>query len=400
MRDSERINRIHEAIRAEGLDALIGTLPHNVLLLSGYWPVVGVSAAIATREGRVVILAPEDEVELANQGWADSVFTFRAASLTELSSPAQIVRRALGIAAAELGLGRNSVLGYEKDEAVVPVPYAALHVFGACIPEMLSAAIPQATLRDTTDLLERMRSVLTRREIDRVRTACRIGQQAFLEGAKHVEAGMREPQLANAFQQGLKQYGKTQNQTRTRADGWAWCMSGPNGAKAAAAFAHTRDRQIVNGDLIMMHSNSHANGFWTDITRTFCLGEPDSRQRAMYDAVLEASQAALAAIQPGAKACAVDRAARETLKKHGFEKEFKHATGHGVGFSAISHNARPRLHPVSTDVLETGMVFNVEPAIYIQSYGGLRHCSMVTVTERSAEMLTPFQSDFESLIIT
>ena len=86
----------------------------------------------------------------------------------------------------------------------------------------------------------------------------------------------------------------------------------------------------------------------------------------------------------------VDRAARETLKAYGFEKEFKHPTGHGVGFSAISHNARPRIHPQSKEVLEPGMVFNIEPAVYIEGYGGIRHCDMVAITDTGVEVLTPF----------
>ena len=77
----------------------------------------------------------------------------------------------------------------------------------------------------------------------------------------------------------------------------------------------------------------------------------------------------------------VDRAARDVIRRHGFgDDAFPHGTGHGVGFAAIDHTARPRLHPASDDVLQPGMVFNVEPAIYIEGYGGFRHCDMVVVT--------------------
>ena len=88
----------------------------------------------------------------------------------------------------------------------------------------------------------------------------------------------------------------------------------------------------------------------------------------------------------------VDAAARDVLKMRGFGPQFKHSTGHGVGFSAIDANAKPRLHPKSEDTLEAGMVFNVEPAIYFEGYGGMRHCDMVAVTDSGAEVLTPFQS--------
>jgi Xaa-Pro aminopeptidase len=72
----------------------------------------------------------------------------------------------------------------------------------------------------------------------------------------------------------------------------------------------------------------------------------------------------------------VDRAARAVLTAHAFGPCFPHGTGHGVGFAAIDHNARPRLHPHADDTLECGIIFNVEPAIYIEGYGGVRHCPM------------------------
>jgi Xaa-Pro aminopeptidase len=176
-------------------------------------------------------------------------------------------------------------------------------------------------------------------------------------------------------------------------------MSGENSAKAHAAYARTRARQLRSGDLVMMHCNSCVQGFWTDITRAFHLGEPDERVVKMYEAVAEASQAALAEIRPGARASEVDRAAREVLSGKGFGKAFKHQTGHGVGFAAISADARPRLHPKSPDVLESGMVFNVEPAIYIDGFGGIRQCDLVVVNENGAEVLTDFQRDWRELIL-
>jgi Xaa-Pro aminopeptidase/Xaa-Pro dipeptidase len=140
-------------------------------------------------------------------------------------------------------------------------------------------------------------------------------------------------------------------------------------------------------------------GYWTDITRTYVMGEHTDRHQEMFRAVLEARDAALAAIRPGVKASAVDAAAREVIEKHGFRDRFKHQTGHGVGFGAIDPHALPRIHPKSDDVLETGMVFNIEPAIYREGFGGVRQCEMVAVTDSGAELLTPFHSRFEELLI-
>jgi Xaa-Pro aminopeptidase/Xaa-Pro dipeptidase len=171
-------------------------------------------------------------------------------------------------------------------------------------------------------------------------------------------------------------------------------MSGPNGARAYGAYARSTDRVLAEGDLALVHCNSYADGFWTDITRTYSAGgAPREADAALFDAVREARAAALAAIRPGARARDVDRAAREALTAHGLGDLFKHPTGHAVGFTAIDHDAPPRLHPRSPDVLEEGMVFNVEPAVYREGHGGIRYCDMVAVTATGANLLTPFQPD-------
>ena len=117
----------------------------------------------------------------------------------------------------------------------------------------------------------------------------------------------------------------------------------------------------------------------------------------MYEAVFEARTAVLEALAPGVKASKIDRAAREVLARHGFGDEFKHSTGHGVGFSAIDANARPRLHPRSPDVVQSGMVFNIEPAIYLDGFGGIRHCDLVALNGHGYELLTPFHVNLRQL---
>ena len=141
-----------------------------------------------------------------------------------------------------------------------------------------------------------------------------------------------------------------------------------------------------------MHANSHADGYWTDVTRTYVLGPTDGKTAGAILGGIRRRQP-LEAVRPGARASEVDLAARNTLVRFGFAKQFKHSTGHGVGFSAISPNALPRIHPASKDVLEEGMVFNLEPAIYIDGYGGTRHCDMIAVGPKGADLLTPFQDD-------
>ena len=174
-------------------------------------------------------------------------------------------------------------------------------------------------------------------------------------------------------------------------------MSGPNSAQAYAAFQQTRARRIEEGDFVLLHCNSYCGGFWTDITRTFSIGRSDAQKAAITEAVLEASQKAISAVRPGILSSVVDEAAREVLNARGYGKAFKHATGHGVGFAAINHNALPRIHPLSDDILEPGMVFNIEPAVYIPGFGGMRQCNMVAVTETGAELLPASKTSSRTL---
>lgn len=397
-RDVERMERITGELQEAALDALVCTLPTNVLLLSGYWPVVGTSLAVATRDGRVVLIVPEDEEELAARGWADEVHVFSPGSLEEIKSAAESVRVPLAEVASALGIKRGCVLGYESDAVFEPTSYAAMHLYGPFLRELLSHAVPFTAIVPAGELLARLLSVLTPNEIDRVRTACRIAEAAYLEGARKLRVGLRETEAAALFRVPLSTEG-TGRKGIERADGFTYCMSGPNSAEAYAAYQRSRARGLAQGDFALIHCNSYADGYWTDITRTFSIGEPDERKRRMYKAVSAARDAGLAIIRSGVRAADVDRAAREVMKSHGFDREFRHGLGHGVGFAAINHNARPRLHPESDDLLETGMVFNVEPAIYIEALGGLRHCDMVAVTQNGAEMLTPFQSNIEQLVV-
>jgi len=398
-RDGERICRVARALEEAGVDALVCALPMNVLMLSGYWPVVGTSLAVFTREGRATLLVPEDESELARKGWADDVRTFSAGSLEELKSVVECVRGPLAEAAGEMGLGRGCVVGFEDGDATEPVSYAAMHLYGASIGGLVGEAIRSCALRPAGETLARLRSVLTPSEVGCVRVACRIAEEAFAWGAAEIVVGRRETEVAARFREPLHTIG-TGFEGTERAGGFTFCRSGPNSAEAYAAYQISRRRQLQAGDLALVHCNSYADGFWTDITRTFVMGEPDARKRRMYEAVFEARRAALDRIRPGVRCADVDAAAREVMDARGFGREFKHGLGHGVGFAAISHNARPRLHPASDDVLEAGMVFNVEPAIYVEGYGGMRHCDVVAVTEAGAEVLTPFQTGVEQLTIT
>jgi len=367
-----------------------------VLLLSGYWPVVGTSIAVATREGAIGLAVPEDETDLAVAGWADTTERFTAGSLERLAPliemvtpPLRQVLRRLGVAAGRLGVERGPMLE--------PSSYAGTNRYGGALEDVLAACCPEATLAPADEVLLELRAVLTAREIRELRKACQVAEDAFRAGARSVVPGATEREVAAAFRAPLRAHADALGETPVRAGGYVFCMSGPNAAVAYRAYARSRGRRIRPGDVVMVHCNSFLNGFWTDITRTYLPAPTDEQARGLFEAVLEARAAALDAIAPGVAAREVDRAAREALARRGLGDRFLHGTGHGVGFAAIDHQARPRIHPASVDMLETGMVFNLEPALYREGWGGIRQCELVLVGAHGAELLTAFQATLPEL---
>jgi Xaa-Pro dipeptidase len=394
-RDEERVARVVRELQQSDLDAVVCSLPSNVLLLTGYWPVVGTAIAVVTRGGVVGLIAPSDEQDLAERGWADEIRWFESGSLEEIRSATAAVRQPL-VELIGAVRGAWTRVGLESLSAFQPCPYAEVHLYQGDLRRLVQESCP-GTLVPADELLAVLRSKPTSGELQRIRLVCELADRAFQVGAKLVRPGQRETEVAAGFRQPL--YSGVVEPSVGRADGFVFCMSGINSAGAFGAYARSRDKAVAPGELLLVHCNSYADGYWTDITRTYCLGDSSQRQHQMYQAVFAAREAALAAIRPGVMAAAVDRAARAELELRGFGREFKHPTGHGVGFAAIDHNAPPRLHPRSTDVLESGMVFNVEPAIYIDEIGGLRHCDMVVVTGSGVEVLTPFHLSLADLLL-
>jgi len=382
MADQERIDRIVAELKEAGLDAVVCALPMNVLMLSGYWPVVGTAVAVCTRDREVWITAPQAEREFAAAAAPSRLETFAPGSLTGLE-PLPVRDRLREL----LKSRKRWRLGVETAAATIPVGYSALHIYGGQLRELLG----EHDLVPADEMFARLRAVKTAREIEFIRTACAVAAKGFASAAATLSEGRSELDIALAARHQFAL--PAANEGQHRADGFAWCMSGPNSADAGAAFARSQSRRIGASDVVLLHANSYLDGYWTDITRTFVTGEARAEVRLLMATVGEARQAALAAIKPGAMAKSVDEAARAIIRRSGYGDHFTHGLGHEVGLGAINANDRPRLHPASPDGLETGMIFNVEPAIYLPDVCGVRHCDMVLVTEKGAEVITPWLSD-------
>lgn len=389
-RDQERRSRIASMLRKEKLDALICAGPTEVLLLTGYWPVIGNSIAIVTADDEVHLLIPEDEHEIAAKSSDAELTDFRAASLQAIFAAGEAIQKPLIDLCKRLSLERAHV-GMELEQSMQPASYAVTSHYRTTLRAVLQEGLPELTVAGADAQLEILKATKTAVELEQMRLNAQIAEAGFLAAPAVIREGLREAEIAALIHSEFERCPNAE--LAQRSYGYYYCMSGPNSAKAAAAFARTRQRQVRRGDLVMIHANTCSDGYWSDITRTFTVGEPTEQQADMQGAMMEARQAALDAIGPGVSAKRIDGAARDVLEKHGYGKEFKHALGHGVGFAAANANGHPRIHPASPDVLEAGMTFNVEPAIYVDGYGGMRHCDVVVVTQAGAEVLTKFQTE-------
>lgn len=387
MIDGERKKRLVEGMKQLHLDAFISGSASEILLMTGYWPVLGPGVGIITAEGDIHLVLPEDEVELAQASSEASLTPYKPAELVRIIRPIEALSNSLCRATAGLRLSKASI-GMQVDQGMQPASYASGCVFRCSLVDLVQSLLPQAKVVACDDAMEELKSRMTPAELSQMRKAAELASAGFEIAPDSIREGRREAEVAAEVQAAFQCSLKASNVQRSY--GYFFCMSGPNSARASAAYARTRQRRIERDDLVMVHANTCADGYWTDITRTYIAGTPDGRQKAMRTAIAEARTAALGATRPGVAARDVDCAARTVMAAHGFRDAFKHSTGHGVGFAAANGNALPRIHPQSPDVLDVGMTFNIEPAAYFDGYGGMRHCDVVTVTADGVNVLTEF----------
>ncbi len=385
--DVIRRERLLRGLAEAHLDAYVCSAASDVLLLTGYWPVMGMSISFLTADGSCHVLLPQDEEELARKTSCAEITTYQPHSLQKLTDQITSLKEPLTQMVRMLEL-EQARIGIRQRVTEQPSSYVVSANFHDSLSILFTQVSPAARLESCDHLLEAQKASKTPAELERLERAARIVATGFAAAEAAIVPGQRETDVAARIQFAFDTAPEAEEVQRSY--GSFYCMSGPNSATAAAAYARTRQRKLQDGDLVMIHANTCADGFWTDVTRTYVAGAPSDRQQAMRSAIDEARKAGLAAIRPCAFGSAVDAAARAVLQAHGFGDAFKHGAGHGVGFAAANAVGRPRIHPLSPDVLEAGMTFNLEPAVYFEGYGGMRHCDLVAVTADGARVLTNF----------
>ena len=239
-------------------------------------------------------------------------------------------------------------------------------------------------LRDVGGRVTRLRAVKDAAEIAVMRRAGALTDEALAAVVGRGLVGRREADVAWDL---LAEY------HRLGADGEAFSAIVASGAHGAQAHAIPGERVIAAGELVVIDTGARVDGYCSDITRTFAAGEPAPDLRRVYEIVLAAQLAGLAAVRDGAHGCGdVDAAARAVIEAGGYGEQFGHGTGHGVGLDV--HEA-PRLGRAHGDVLAAGMVCTVEPGIYIEGLTGVRIEDTVLVTASGGERLTAFPKELQ-----
>lgn len=381
----ERIARVQEALAAEGLAALVCRLPEHVVMLSGYWPVIGRSAVIVPTDGNPALIAPEMEREALARAFVDDIRTFPVWKLGD-PLPDESLGRLLRDAAVALGLKSRRV-GWEGDgdEEIAPTqkvtePWRPAAPARAIMQGMCVEAV------DASGLLAHLRARKTEEDLGRLRVANEIaglGIRAFLEA---VQEGRSEAEVAAEAERAILA-GGTGYKGTVHARGEALVFSGAERLhRVGWGYAPSTGRRLQRGDLVMLELSTVADGYYSDLTRMASVGEPTAAQRELIEATVQAQRAAIAAIRPGATGGEVDAAAREVLEARDLAGLFIHITGHGLGFRY--HEPTPLLYPGAENILAEGMVTSVEPGLYSPEFGGIRLEDNVVVTAEGAEVLS------------
>ena len=245
----------------------------------------------------------------------------------------------------------------------------------------LEASVPGTRFVNGHHVVEAMRLVKSPAEMDLLRKAARIADEAFAALVPFVRPGIREGAVAKQLEELLFEKG---------ADGLSFptiVASGPNGSNPHYMGS---GRVLQEGDPVVIDFGCTYKGYCSDTARTVFVGRASEEDRAIYRVVLEANLAGEAAVREGASAQDVDRAARGVIEKAGYGEYFINRTGHGIGVAV--HEA-PYIMEGNEQKLRKGMAFSVEPGIYIPGRLGIRIEDIVLVTEQGGEPLSAFTKE-------
>jgi Xaa-Pro aminopeptidase len=350
-----RIRRLRMLMREHTLDALLVTRREDVRYLTGF---TGSAGSLLVNSGRPCLITD---------------FRYQLQAGRETEGIRVLIQKKDFISALRDVLGSAASDGLWFDASSLTVE------------ELGKFKKAGVRLRGRPDLVRELRLLKDKQELKHIRTAIRRAEESFRELKQFIKPGATEKELGVKLEFLMREKGAR------RAAFDTIVASGPNGAMPHAAATN---RRIRANDLVTFDFGSEADGYVSDMTRTYCIGRPSSKQREIHELVMRAQETAIRSIRPGVACRLVDEAARGVIQQAGHAGHFGHGTGHGVGL--MVHEG-PSVSRLSKDRVEKNMVFTVEPGVYVPGWGGVRIEDMVLVTETGARSMTSLPREIDGL---
>jgi Xaa-Pro aminopeptidase len=349
---TDRLGKLYSQLASKGLDAILVSQGENLRYLSGF---TGSAGFLLISKQRSILATDFRYVEQA-QVQAPNFEIVR----TEGELSKWFPRLAAELTTHKLGFeGRAISLSTYKE-----------------LTDALSNTKKGISLVPTDGMVESLRAVKDKEEVKLLEKAAALVDAALEEILPQVKPGISEKELAWEIEGFLRRNGSEPTPFELIV------ASGPN---SAMPHARPTDRAISKGEPVVIDIGAKVEGYSSDITRTICLGECDSNFNRIYDIVLGAQLTAMATLQAGISGEQADRLGRTVIEQAGYKDNFGHGLGHGVG---LATHEEPRLGTNSTSILTEGMVFTIEPGIYISGWGGVRIEDMVVLEYGKVRLLT------------
>jgi Xaa-Pro aminopeptidase len=268
---------------------------------------------------------------------------------------------------SEIGANR---MGFEGQHMTV----ATYKQLTDAVQDLPSAQRP--TLISTLGLVEALRTVKDPQELALLQKAIDVSDSAMEAVTATIQPGDTEREVTWRMEKTMRELG---------ADSISFPTIVAGGANGAMPHHRASDRPLKTGEPLVIDMGAMVDGYCSDITRTICVGEPDEKFRQVYDLVLAAQLTAIATLKPQMSGGEGDSLARDVLEEAGYGETFGHSLGHGIGLAVHEY---PSLGPNSPNTLEEGMVFSVEPGIYLSGWGGVRIEDLVVLESGGARPLS------------
>jgi Xaa-Pro aminopeptidase len=350
-----RIGLLRRRLTKAGLHGLLVTHLPDLRYLSGF---TGSSAALAV-------------TRRAARLFTDGRYVAQAAEEVS-AAEVEIVHSSPSVAAVQWLAAQSGVEFAGFDPAKTTV--ANLARFKAALPARLRRSF---LTEIAAPLVEPLRLVKDEDELAIIKEAALVGCKLFDHILGFIQPGLRELEVAAELEHQARLLG---------AEGMSFETIVAAGARSAMPHGRATSARLPRRGFVVMDFGIIHKGYCSDMTRTVHLGAPTAKERAAYDAVLEAQEAGVAAVTAGASCAEVDEAARGVLRKAGLAEAFSHSTGHGVG---LEIHESPRIAAGETTRLLAGMVITIEPGVYLAGQFGIRIEDMVAVARGGGQVLTP-----------